>query len=164
MFNLAANVGNTGAAFSSFEGQQWLFALIFAAFTGMLIWAACSALAGVGGGLYSAISWSLMADAMDYGEWKTGQRNEGMITSTRCFVTKLVMAVSGVVVAFVMGIFGYNPGGEQTMEMLNAIHTMMTVVCAGTMLIGVVPMFFYNLTEKKHAEIMAELAARKAQN
>ena len=26
-------VRNTGAAFSSFEGQQWLFALIFAAFT-----------------------------------------------------------------------------------------------------------------------------------
>ena len=31
-------VQNTGAAFSSFEGQQWLFALIFLAFTGMLIY------------------------------------------------------------------------------------------------------------------------------
>ncbi len=31
-------VQNTGAAFSSFEGQQWLFALIFAIFTGMLLW------------------------------------------------------------------------------------------------------------------------------
>ena len=31
-------VQNTGAAFSSFEGQQWLFALIFAVFTGMIIW------------------------------------------------------------------------------------------------------------------------------
>ena len=31
-------VRNTGAAFSSFEGQQWLFALIFAAFTGMLLY------------------------------------------------------------------------------------------------------------------------------
>ena len=31
-------VRNTGAAFSSFEGQQWLFALIFAVFTGMIIW------------------------------------------------------------------------------------------------------------------------------
>ena len=28
-------VQNTGAAFSSFEGQQWLFALIFALFTGI---------------------------------------------------------------------------------------------------------------------------------
>ena len=29
-------VQNTGAAFSSFEGQQWLFALIFAVFTGIM--------------------------------------------------------------------------------------------------------------------------------
>ena len=31
-------VRNTGAAFSSFEGQQWLFALIFAVFTGMILY------------------------------------------------------------------------------------------------------------------------------
>lgn len=31
-------VQNTGAAFSSFEGQQWLFALIFGVFTVMLLW------------------------------------------------------------------------------------------------------------------------------
>ena len=31
-------VKNTGAAFSSFEGQQWLFALIFAVFTGMILY------------------------------------------------------------------------------------------------------------------------------
>ena len=31
-------VQNTGAAFSSFEGQQWLFALIFLVFTGMILW------------------------------------------------------------------------------------------------------------------------------
>ena len=31
-------IRNTGAAFSSFEGQQWLFALIFAVFTVLLVW------------------------------------------------------------------------------------------------------------------------------
>ena len=31
-------VQNDGAAFSSFRGQQWLFALIFLVFTGLLIW------------------------------------------------------------------------------------------------------------------------------
>ena len=30
-------VRNTGAAFSSFEGQQWLFALIFLVFTGLIL-------------------------------------------------------------------------------------------------------------------------------
>ena len=31
-------VQNTGAAFSSFEGQQWLFVLIFAVFTGLIVY------------------------------------------------------------------------------------------------------------------------------
>jgi len=31
-------VQNTGAAFSSFEGQQWLFALIFVVLTGLIFW------------------------------------------------------------------------------------------------------------------------------
>jgi len=31
-------VQNTGAAFSSFEGQQWLFALIFSIFTGLILY------------------------------------------------------------------------------------------------------------------------------
>ena len=31
-------VQNTGAAFSSFRGQHWLFALVFAVFTGMVLW------------------------------------------------------------------------------------------------------------------------------
>jgi len=31
-------VQNTGAAFSSFEGQQWLFGVIFLVFTGLILW------------------------------------------------------------------------------------------------------------------------------
>ena len=31
-------VRNTGAAFSSFEGMQWLFAVIFIIFTGLILW------------------------------------------------------------------------------------------------------------------------------
>jgi signal peptidase II len=31
-------IRNYGAAFSSFQGQQWLFALIFVIFTGMILW------------------------------------------------------------------------------------------------------------------------------
>ena len=31
-------VRNTGAAFSSFEGMQWLFALVFAVFTVLIVW------------------------------------------------------------------------------------------------------------------------------
>ena len=37
LFHLT-NVRNFGAAFSSFQGQQWLFALVFALFTAGIVW------------------------------------------------------------------------------------------------------------------------------
>lgn len=135
----------------------------FSGWENLMVIYCCSAVSSISVGGFQVAVMAMMADTIEYGEWKTGQRNEGMITSTRCFVTKLVMAVSGVVVAFVIGMFGYEAGAEQTAETLNAFHTMMTLVCAGTMVIGTVPMFFYDLTESKLAEIMADLKARKAQ-
>lgn len=134
----------------------------FAGWSNLTIIYICSAVTGICVGAFMVSVMAMMADTIEYGEWKTGQRNEGMITSTRCFVTKCVMAVSGILVAFVIGAFGYVPGAEQTPVIQSAFHNMMTLVCAGVMLIGVIPMIFYSLTEDKHAEIVAELAARKA--
>lgn len=108
---------------------------------------------------------AMLADTIEYGEWKTGQRNEAMITSTRCFVTKCVSAVSGLVIAVVIGLTGMVPqAAEQAPVVLNAFHIVYTLASAGVMILAVIPMFFYELTEKRHAEIMEELAARKAQN
>lgn len=134
----------------------------FAGWTNLPVVVACYAISSVFSGAYLVCVMAMMADTIEYGEWKTGQRNEGMITSTRCFVTKCVMAVSGVAVATVTGIFGYVPGAEQTIQLQSAFHSMMTLVCAGIMLVSTIPLFFYDLTEDKHAEIMAELAERKA--
>ncbi len=135
----------------------------FSGWDNLMVIYVCSAVSSACTAAFMVAVMAMMADTIEYGEWKTGQRNEGMITSTRCFVTKLVMAVSGVVVAFVIGSFGYVPGAEQTLEVQNAFHIMMTLVCAGVMLAGIVPLFFYDLTEKRHAEIMEELKQRKAE-
>ena len=72
------------------------------------------------------------------------------------------MAVSGIAVAVVIGVTGYMPGVDQTAHTLNAFHGMYTLFSAGIVVLALVPIFFYKLTEKRHAEIMAELADRKA--
>ena len=123
----------------------------------------CYGLSGVCSGASMVAVNAMMMDTIEYGEWKTGQRNEGLITSTRCFVSKVVNACVGVIIATVIGITGYMPQVEQTMYTLNAFHFVYTLGCALCMVIAIVPLLFYNLTEKRHAEIMAELAARKAQ-
>lgn len=137
--------------------------LFFAGWSNVLIIFICSGISSVCNGALMVCVNAMMADTIEYGEWKTGQRNEALITSTRCFVTKLVMALSGIVVATTIGITGYTPGIEQAASTLTAFHTMYTLGCGAIVVLGVIPMFFYKLTEKRHAEIMVELAARKAE-
>lgn len=135
--------------------------LYFSGWTNVISIFICSAISSTALGALMVCVNAMMADTIEYGEWKTGQRNEAMITSTRCFVTKCVMAISGIAVAATIGLTGYTPGVEQSAHVLNSFHTMYWLVVAGVVILGVIPMFFYKLTEKRHAEIMEELKARK---
>ena len=106
---------------------------------------------------------SMLMDTIEYGEWKTGQRNEGIIQATRCFIVKCVMAASGVIVAAIIGLTGYVPLAEvQPDAVLSTFHFMATAFGSVLIIAALVPIFFYNLTEKRHAEILEELKARKA--
>lgn len=136
--------------------------LYFVGWSNVALVFGCSAVSSTALGALIVCVNAMMADTIEYGEWKTGQRNEAMITSTRCFVTKCVMAVSAIVVAATIGLTGYIPGVEQSAHVLNSFHTMYSLVTAGVVILGVIPVFFYKLTEKRHAEIMEELRMRKS--
>lgn len=137
--------------------------LFFSGWNNIAMIFACAAISSTALGALIVCVNAMMADTIEYGEWKTGQRNEAMITSTRCFVTKCVMAISAIVVTVTIGATGYVQGAaEQPANVLNAIHGMYSLGTAGVVILGVIPMFFYKLTEKRHAEIMEELAVRKA--
>ena len=133
--------------------------------TGMLIWAGCSAIAGCGGGLYSAISWSLMADAMDYGEWKLGVREEGTTYALHSFFRKLAQGVGpslGLLVAAALGFVEAN-GGNQTFEVAVRMRYQAAAfyVAAGVLqFIGLAIIF--NLDKKTMAQMQKELAERHA--
>lgn len=154
--------------------KQFLFVLMciygvscviqfFAGWNNLFIIYACNAVGTLVIGAANVCVNAMIADTIEYGEWKTGQRNEAMINSTRCFVTKCVMGISGIIVAAVIGLTGYIPqAAVQTASALNSFHFMITLFGGALMLLALVPMFFYKLTEKRHAEIMTELAARKA--
>lgn len=106
---------------------------------------------------------SMNADTIEYGEWKTGQRNEGVITSTRTLVVKIASTIQGITLAAILGFTGYAPGATQAASTLNSFHFVVSLLTGLVMFMGVIPMFFYDLTEEKHAEIMKELANRKEQ-
>ncbi len=133
--------------------------------TGMFIWAGCSLVAGIGGGLYSAVSWSLMADAMDYGEWKFGVREEGTTYALHSFFRKLAQGVGPSLGMMVAGALGFveSMGGNQTFE----VALRMRYQAAAFYLVAGILQFVglalvYNLDKKTLAKVQEDLAARKA--
>ncbi len=61
----------------------------------------------LGMGIYSTVSWAMMGDAIDYNEWKTGTREEGVVYSLHSFFRKLAQGVGPALALIVMQGMGY---------------------------------------------------------
>ena len=122
---------------------------------------------GLGMGVYTCVSWALMADAIDYNEWKTGKREEGTVYSLHSFFRKLAQGVGPSIVLLLMGALGYIAANGTEGQTLATSHNMCWLV-AGLYLFSAVVQFIglalvYNLDRKTLDQMNEELAARKAQ-
>jgi GPH family glycoside/pentoside/hexuronide:cation symporter/probable glucitol transport protein GutA len=113
-------------------------------------------------GVLMVLMSSMIVNTIEYAEWKTGQRREGLISSSQTFLAKLCMAIGGGVSGLILTISHYVPNQAQTPETLSTFHFAMTLLVAAGLAFGIIPMLFNDLTDKKYKEITAELAQRKA--
>ena len=111
----------------------------------------------------NTIIWALIADIVEYGEWMSGERTEGIIYSTYSFMRKVSQALAGFLPGVILTAIGYVPNAVQTAGALTGIKMMQFVIPATCSLIALLVFgLFYNLTDKRHKEIVEEIAARKA--
>ena len=120
-----------------------------------------SVIAAVGQGMRLGIYYSMQADPVDYGEWKTGVSAAGALSSIITFVGKLTMACAGAASALLLGWGGYAANQPQTPQALEAISAGFLYI--PTLLVGVsmLVMQFYRL-DKLYPDIRAELDRRAA--
>ena len=121
---------------------------------------------GLGMGVYTCVSWALMADAIDYSEWKFGKREEGTVYSLHSFFRKLAQGVGPSVVLLIMGAIGYvselGTGGQSATTSYN-----MCWLVAGLYMFSAVIQFIglaliYNLDKKTLNKMNNELSERRA--
>ena len=75
-----------GSLLSVFGGLlMFIFPLIESKSTAMLMYIVALCIFGLGMGIYTCVSWALMADAIDYNEWKSNTREEGTVYSLHSF-------------------------------------------------------------------------------
>ena len=116
-------------------------------------------------GIYSTVSWSLMGDAIDYNEWKTGSREEGTVYSLHSFFRKLAQGLGPSLVLVIMAALGYvgaNGGNQEFAVALNMRYLVAALYLFSAVMQFVGLALVYNLDKKNLAKMTEELAARKA--
>jgi GPH family glycoside/pentoside/hexuronide:cation symporter len=106
------------------------------------------------------IFWSSIAEAVDYGENKTGKRVSGLAFGGILFFQKFGMGIAGGLLGFLLSHFGYQPDVQQTANALTGIAMMMTIIPALFHLIIGLLMKRYVINNHYYAELKLALAKR----
>jgi GPH family glycoside/pentoside/hexuronide:cation symporter/probable glucitol transport protein GutA len=110
----------------------------------------------------------MIGDTIDYMEWKTGERNEGVSFSVLTFVGKLTGSVSTSVATAVLPVIGLaytTVNGVQTT--VKGTHTDLWIwaffsfIPYALGIIGLIPYFWYDLTGDKLKTIRSDLEERR---
>ncbi len=104
-----------------------------------------------------------ISDAVEYGQWKNGVRNEAVTLSLRPLLDKIAGALSNGIVGFIsvsFGMIGNAQASNITAKSIMTFKMYSFYLPAALMLIsGVIFFLKIKLTEEKHAEILKDLEA-----
>jgi len=115
---------------------------------------------GIGGGLLGAGSFAFLADTVEYGEWHSGVRTEGLIFSAASFGLKVGMGFATAIVGWGLAYFGYKSGAPtQSAQAIKGIEVLYIWVPMLLNLVQMVLLYFYKL-DKMYPQIMADLKER----
>ena len=122
--------------------------------------AVLTAIAGIivktGTGLELGCATVFLADVVDYGEYKMGTRNEGVIFSLQTLIVKFTSALTSLAIGFALELTGYVPNAVQSIGTQNSIRVLMCVIPAVGMLLAYV---VYKKKYKLNDELMEWVAA-----
>jgi glucuronide carrier protein len=171
-FGLAAALPRLVAKFG--KKHLYLFSALLMAVGGLIVFIAPAnmvwlAFAGVlvsqaGIMLVSMLVWALEADTVEYGEWRTGVRSEGITYALFSFTRKTGQAVGGALAAYALAWGGYAAGGvAQTDHALLGIRAGAGLLPMVFSVLALVVMLVYPLTDAKHKEIVQEIGNRRSE-
>ncbi len=118
-------------------------------------------LSGLPLGIINIVVTSVVGECVDYLEWKENIRLEGMTASMSTFMAKIGNALAAGIIPLVLLVSGYVENQPQTVHTKNSILMLISLIPAGSLLLSIVPMLFYDFVGKKRETALAELAERR---
>lgn len=108
-----------------------------------------SIIRGIGNACGGATMWAMVSDTIDYGEWKTGVRTEGLVNSACSFGYKIGNGIGSALLGLILEIGGYiGEAATQTASALVSIKVCFVWIPIGVYIAGLIIMKFYHLDEE----------------
>lgn len=122
-------------------------------------------------GAINICAFAMVGDCLDYMEWSTGKRLTGMGSSIQSFVTKLGNAISTSFIVLMYMIVNLDVASisakvtANPLEMSEGIRTgmfsLVSLIPGISLLICIIPLFFYDLVGEKKKRITRELEQQR---
>lgn len=121
---------------------------------------------GVPLGIYNVITYAIIADSVDYLEWKTGKNAGGVCFSFQTLLSKINAGIASLATSVILAVFTFQqpvddmplPQSENT---LMGLLIMVTLVPAAGFILTSIPMFFNDYCADKKRRIQKELSERR---
>ena len=123
-------------------------------------------LAGIGVSAAHILPWSILPDAIEWGEWKTGERHEGMFYSLITLAAKVASSIAIPLALLVLDASGYiSSSAIQPASAITGIRIVTGPIPAVLLCLGILFAILYPLGRDNYSDIAKELEARrKAKN
>ena len=153
-------------AMSIYGGVSSVLAYLVAVWTNFNLVALIATLflMGLQFGAVNIMPMIMVADSVDYYEWKTGKRTEGVDYAVLSLCIKVTLALGAAVcLAWVFADFtGYQANMTEFSDSVKkGVFFSYTVIPGITSALAAIPIFFYDLVGDKKKQISADLAARR---
>ncbi|MGQ7250000.1 MFS transporter [Halomonas sp. V046] len=112
--------------------------------------------------LHAPVFWSAIAEAVDYGEAKTGRRVSGLAFGGISFFQKAGMGVAGFLVGILLTYFHYEPNVDQSAFTLTGIALMLSVIPGVFHTLMGAFMFRYRITDEYYESLASYGAGQLA--
>lgn len=117
----------------------------------------------LGAGQRTAIYFSMQADPVDYGVWKTGINTAGILTSINGFLGKVAMAGAGAITGIMLSASGYVANNAQSVDALFAIKSCYLYIPAALIVISMLWIGKFYRLDDDYEKIRADLDAANVQ-
>ncbi|NCB90968.1 MAG: MFS transporter [Clostridia bacterium] len=157
VFKKTDNKGRTASIFALLTGISMLVLYLFNVKETPIMFYAVSALTQFFFSGFNTAIYAIIPDCVEYGQWKTGLRNDGFQYAFISLGNKVGMALGTALLAGMLGKFGYVANQPQNQEVVLVMKHAFTTIPGILWVVTAVVLFFYRLNKKRYNEIVAEL-------